>query len=186
MRKVLVGLAGYLSSGKDVVSARLVDTYGFNHVSTSDIIRFYMAEHGMGTPDRDSMRTIGTTLREERGADYLVRLALENDADYLVVSGLRAVAEVQAIKNAGGVILACIAPIEMRYERMSRRGRTGDGVSFEEFRAQEEKEMKSENPEGQNIAAVVAMADIVINNDKTLENLHAEVDRVAKEILQKS
>lgn len=181
MRKILIGLGGQLSSGKDTVSAYLVEKHGFKHISTGDMIRFYIAEHGMGAPERDLMLTVGTTLREEHGADYLVRMALENEADKLVVSGIRAITEAQAIKDAGGVIIACTAPIEVRYERLFSRGRDGDNtITLEKFREQEEREMSNTNPEAQNIRAVIAMADTVINNSGTLEDLQKEVDSFCK------
>ncbi len=182
MRKMLIGLGGHPSSGKDTVAAYLVEKHGFNHVSTSDMIRFYMAERDMGPQDRDSLRVIANTLREEHGADYFARLALQNDAEYLVVSGLRAIAEVETVKKAGGKILAITAPIEARYKRVTERGRASDAVTFEEFKLQEEKEASNTNPEAQNVSGVIAMADTVINNSGTLEDLQKEVDK----FLQKS
>ncbi len=182
-REILVGLVGHPSSGKDTVAAYLVDTHKFTHVSTGDMIRFYIAEHGIEGQDRDTLKMVGTMLREEHGADYLARLALQNNSSRLIVSGLRAIAEAKMIQAAGGIIIACTAPIEIRYERASERGRLTDGVTFEKFKVQEEAEASNPNLEAPNVSAVVAMADYTINNVGTLQDLHNEVDEIIKERL---
>lgn len=184
-REMLIGLVGHPSSGKDTVAAYLVDTHGFTHVSSSDSVRFYIAEHQMGEANRDLMRAVSTTLREKHGADYLVRLALENEAPLLVVSGLRAIAEGEAIKKAGGVILACTTPIGVRYKRAKERGRVGDEITFETFKSQEEAETSNPNPEAQNVSAVITMADYTINNTGTISDLHVKVNDIISGLVPK-
>jgi dephospho-CoA kinase len=180
MRKALIGLVGHPSSGKDTVAAYLVERHNFVHVSTGDLIRAYVTEHNMGGLDRDTLRVVSTTLREEHGADFFTQMALKNDSPYLVISGPRAIREAGAVQDAGGLLLACTAPIEVRYARVGERGRIGDGVSFEKFREQEEAEASSTNPESQNVSAVLKMADHIINNTGSLEDLQNSVEEFLK------
>lgn len=182
--QVLIGVVGHPSSGKDTVAAHFVAKHGFVHISMGDMIRFYIAEHGMGEATRDLMRIVGTTLREEHGADYFIKLALSNNADvsHLVISGLRTVAEAKAIKGAGGTLVACTAAIENRYAWARERGRIGDNISFETFKQQEDAEASSPNPEAQNVDAVVEMADYVIENTGPLDELERKADELLAKI----
>ncbi len=82
------------------------------------------------------------------------------------------------MKEHGGTLIAIDANREKRYERINGRGSALDQVSFEEFCEQEEREMHSDDPNKQNIAKVMEMADVVIHNDGTLDDLHREVEKI--------
>jgi dephospho-CoA kinase len=181
-----IGLVGHPSSGKDTVAAHLVDRHKFIHVSTGDLVRFYIAEHDLGEPTRELMHQVGNILRIEHGPDYLVRLALKTQATHLAVSGLRALAEVTALKEAGGIIIGCTAPLELRYRRAKERGRIGDDISFEAFTEQEEAEEVSTNPDAQNVAGVMAMADYTIENSGSLEHLHRQMDTLFSKLTKQA
>lgn len=38
-RPQLIGLAGTFASGKDTLAKRLIETFGYEHASTSDMVR---------------------------------------------------------------------------------------------------------------------------------------------------
>jgi len=172
--RTLIGLVGFGSVGKDTVSRYLVDKFGFTHVSSGDLIRAYMTENKLGEQTRDALQKVINELREKNGGDYLVRIALENPSPRLVVSGLRAIPEVERIKKEGGIIIAVTAPIEKR---------ATDRISFEKFKAIEVQEMENQNLAAQNITAVLAMADITINNSGSRDHLFAEINRIMAGII---
>jgi dephospho-CoA kinase len=118
---------------------------------------------------------VGNRLRAEHGPDYLARLALEAGKRPLAVSGLRNPAEVQSILDAGGVIVALDANLDTRYRRAIERGRISDGVSFEAFTQQQEKEEANPDPNAQQLREVLAMAQIRLMNDGSIEELHSQV-----------
>ena len=60
--------------------------------------------------------------------------------------------------------------MELRFERSVARGRPGDGTSLEEFAARESRE-NSSDPRQQQLARTFMMADHVLSNDGTLEQL---------------
>ena len=101
MTKVIIGVVGHPSSGKDTVSYYLADAFQFSHVSTGDLVRFYISEHGLGEPTRALLHDVSNTLRAEHGPSYLVQLALEqaSDRSHLVVSGLRTVSEARYLQE---------------------------------------------------------------------------------------
>jgi dephospho-CoA kinase len=177
---IRLGIVGQPSSGKDTVASYMVDSHKFVHISTGDIVRFYAAEHGLGEPTRELLRDIANTLRAEHGADYLTRLAIQHEASRLVISGLRTLAEAEFIQNQGGKIIAVEATPRHRYNRALDRKRVGEDISFERFceLAQIEAIAAANNPIVQNVNAVIAMADVIITNDGTLQALHSQIDRI--------
>ena len=76
-------------------------------------------------------------------------------------------------------MLVVDADRKTRYDRITSRGSATDAVSFEEFCAQEDREMKSEdptNPAKMSINAVIKMADYHLENNGSIEELHAQID----------
>lgn len=74
---------------------------------------------------------------------------------------------------------------QVRYERLLARARPGEGVqSFEDFMVMEAKEnvAKSTN---QQLDATFELAQRVIDNSGTLEELHAKLEKFLEEISAK-
>ncbi|TSC67760.1 MAG: dephospho-CoA kinase [Parcubacteria group bacterium Gr01-1014_72] len=184
-KKVILGIVGHPSCGKDTVAEYLVKKHGFVYASTSDAIRSYMKEYSMGEPLRERMAVVAHELRKREGGDVLVRLTLglNKGVERIAVGGLRAVAEAQALRIAGGKIIAITAPIEVRYERARKRGRIGE-ESFERFRANEERESANPDPNAPNVNAVIALANITIENVGTREELFKNIDDAVTPLLQ--
>ena len=183
MKRMIIGLVGHPSSGKDTVAKYLVDKYGFTHVSTSDLLREYVRKEGLGEPTRELLNKVGTFVREKNGADYLVSLGLQNNAPRIVISGIRSLSEGNKIKSSGGYIFALYAPIELRYELSRGRGRVGDGT-FEEFKTIEEKESRNTDPNAQNVEGVMALADFTADNISGLDTLYKQIDLIIEGILR--
>ena len=140
-KKIIFGLSGHPSGGKDTVAKYLVAHYGFKHISTGDGLRAYIRQHNLGELDRENMNKVVTELRKKFGNDFLVRDVLDNNSsDRLVLSGLRSSGEAKAIKTAGGILVAVDATMQTRYRRALARGRIGDEISFATFAAEQNKE----------------------------------------------
>jgi dephospho-CoA kinase len=74
--------------------------------------------------------------------------------------------------------LAIDADQRLRYERAMTRGNESDHVSFEKFQEQEQAEMTTMDVNKQNISACMAMADIVVSNDGTVEELYEQLNQI--------
>lgn len=179
---ILIGLVGHPSSGKDTVSAYLMEKYDFRQSSGGEFLRFYIKEHNLGEPTRELMHEVANKLRSENGPDYLIKISLENQHPRLVLNGIRTNIEAETLKKQGGILIALTAPIEVRYKRAGERGRIGDGVSFEEFKKIEEIESKNSDPNAQNVNAVMKMADYTIINDGSKETLENKIEEVLNNI----
>ena len=75
---------------------------------------------------------------------------------------------------AGFHLLGIDAPVEVRFERSKARGRTGDGASLEDFVRDEEREQGGAGP-GQQLRTCLSLADVIISNDGTIEELRRRV-----------
>ncbi len=182
-KRIIIGIAGHPSGGKDTVARYLVKKYGFVHISTSDILRSYMSEHKLGDLSRENMNKVVTQLRKKFGTDFLVRDVLETNQDAkLVLSGLRSSGEAKAITQAGGIIVAVDASLRVRYKRALKRGRIGENISFEQFVEEQEKEDSPTNPNAPSVASVTSVAQEHIDNSSTRLHTHTQVDALTKRL----
>ena len=85
-------------------------------------------------------------------------------------------------EHPNAILLAIDADQRTRYERIHVRQSELDSVTFEEFQAQEEREMENTEPHKQNIQAVIDQADHHLTNNGSLEELHAQIDAVLAEL----
>ncbi len=175
---MLIGITGTDGSGKGEVVARLVGHHGFTHYSSRSIILEHIPKGA--EPTRSQMRLTANELRAKYGNDFLVQKALEKMAadgvEKAVVESIRTVAEADTIQKHGGLLIAVDANQHIRYERVQKRRSETDKVSFETFVEQEELEKNDHNPHGMQKAKVMNMADRLILNEGTLEELHRQVD----------
>lgn len=175
---MIIGITGTIGAGKGTVVEYLMQTKGFAHYSVRDFLMEEIARRGL-PPDRDSMREVGNDLRLVHGSSYLMevahRHASEQGGDALLES-VRALKEAEFLRANGAFLLAVDADRKLRYERIHARGSTTDHVDFDTWVAQEEQELASTDPNGMNVIGVMRMADARIENDGSLEELHAKVD----------
>lgn len=87
--------------------------------------------------------------------------------------------EVEALKQKEHFLLFAIdADPKVRYERVVLRASETDKISYEEFVANEQREMNNIDPTKQNISACMQLADHLFTNDGTFEELHQQIDEV--------
>ncbi len=182
MKKLIIGITGTFSSGKDTVAEYLAKK-GFFHLSLSDLVREECQKRKQYT-SRDDLIKVANELRQNYGPGILAKIAKERikDKEKIVISSIRNPAEVEELKKEGCFFLLAIdAPIKLRYQRAKKRGRIDDTVTFEKFKKQEEFERKG-NQFQQQLDKVILMADYTIINDKTLEELYQKIDKILNKI----
>ena len=160
----VIGLAGTFAAGKDTLAWWLVENHGFTHVSTGNLLR-EAAQERYGNIERPTLSQMGRELREENGPGVLASRALLEGRP-IVISGIRAAGEAEAIKEAGGVMVFIDADPSVRYERMRTRARDEEAVlSYDNFMARERRELiAKDDPTDQNIGIVKGMSDIILDN----------------------
>lgn len=179
---LLIGLVGQSLAGKDTVAKHLVDKYDFSYISTGDIVRAYVTKHQLGDLSLDNLQLVANRLREQFGADYLAKIALQEFQQNLIVSGLRNPAEVHLLQQHKATILAITASQEARYLRASKRQNKKDYGDFTAFIARDDYELDTTNPNGQNLKAVISLGDIFIDNDDSQKVLIKKVDEIMTQL----
>jgi len=175
-RPRLIGLTGTNGAGKGVVLEYL-KTRGYAGVSLSDVIREALAEEGV-PPGRDAMIAKGNELRRRFGADVLARRVLARVSGPTAIDSIRNPAEVACLRRQEGFFLLAVdAPPALRFERVQARGRDESAATLEEFRLKENEE-KSRSLEAQQIDACMALADAVVINNGSFEDLYRRLEDI--------
>jgi dephospho-CoA kinase len=177
---MIIGITGTNGAGKGVVVDYLITQKGFTHFSNSGRISEELKRRGMEL-SRTNMRAVGNEFREKYGSGYLVEKALQEAAAQnlsdIVIESIRSTGEAYALQNAQGKLLVLDAERKIRYDRIFHRRSGKDHVDFETFVLQEEREWHGAlGAHDMNIRSVIEMADHVIENNISLEDLYAQVE----------
>ncbi|MFQ5541068.1 MAG: AAA family ATPase [Candidatus Paceibacteria bacterium] len=182
---MIVGITGTDGAGKGTVVDYLVNEKGFAHYHARTLIIEEIEKRGLEV-NRSNMRIVANDLRREHGNDYIVSFFLERSKKTgdkkVVIDSLRAVAEAETLKKAGGTLVAVDADQEIRFERVQARRSESDKVSFEEFARHEALEMNDPDPHGMQKAKVIEMADYTILNNGTFEDVYMQVEAILKKL----
>jgi dephospho-CoA kinase len=182
---MIIGITGTIGAGKGTVVNYLVKEKGFTHLSVRDFLLGEIRHRGMEVDDRSAMREVANDLRATHGPAYIIEMlyerALKRD-EHVLVESIRAIGEAEFLKSKDVSILAVDADRKLRYERIIARGASTDHVDFDTWVMQEERELASTVPWDMNIIGVMRVADARIENDGTLEELHAKVNEALSHI----
>ncbi len=173
---MVIGLTGPNAAGKSEAASRLA-ALGFRIHSLSDVVREEAAARGL-PPERKNLIRIGNELRERHGPGVLAERILPRLGGRDVVDSIRSPEEVAVLRRLPGFVLVGIrADVRTRFERGLARGRPGDPGTLEEFLAREREE-NLEEPNRQQLDATLSLADVIVDNDGTLADLHRALDRI--------
>jgi dephospho-CoA kinase len=179
---MIIGTAGTFGAGKDEVS-KYLEAKGFEHVSTSIILREKVNEAGLEINALNLFET-SNKISDEFGNGALAEWAFERiDSNQAVISGLRKAGEIDFLKRQKDFSLFFVdAPIKLRYSRIQSRKREGEEtLSLEEFRNKEDLELRGDTG-SQNILYCKEKADFILSNTGTIEDLHTKVDDIIRQL----
>lgn len=180
---MIIGITGTLGAGKGVLSD-ILKSKGFEHYSVREFIVDEIKKRGMEV-NRDSMVIVANGLREKKGVGYIVEQLYDRAEGDAVIESLRTVGEVEALRKKRDFVLFSIdADAKMRFERVKGRGSVTDDIDFGTFLENEKREMHSDDPNKQNIAAVMAISDYQFENNGTMDELKEKVEEVLEECLE--
>ena len=182
MTSIVFGLTGKNASGKGTV-ADILRQNEFTYHSLSDALRDELNLLGK-EETRENLIEIGNKLREEGGPGVLAdKLVSKLDtAENHIVDSIRNPSEVNSLKQKSSLckffLISVNADARLRYDRLCTRGRIGDSDSWEKFVEQERQEDTSDDPNKQQLSKTMSMADYIIDNSGTLDELEEQVKKI--------
>jgi len=144
-----------------------------------DVIREETAKRGL-EPTPQNVGKVMLELRKEGGAgvvaDKCVLKIEQTSNPKIVVDGLRSFVEAEVfMKRLPSFILVTVhSSPQVRFERLSTRGRSDDPKTWEVFHERDMREL------GVGIGNAIALAEYVIINDGTKKALNAKVAQVLR------
>lgn len=178
-----IALIGKMRSGKDSVGEYLTEKYGYKRYAFGDGIReiieqFYPDVLEKGKP-RYHLQYLGQALRhldEDVWVKYLLKKVSTHEEYFyscfkyypnIVVTDTRQKNEVEKLRANGFIVVKIDCPQEIRLERMKKNG---DNFSEKDLNHDTEKQVD------------LSIPDYTIVNDKGLEELYAEVDKLIRKV----
>ncbi len=189
---MIVGVVGKIAAGKTTV-AKFFEEKGFCRVSCSDplidLLNHSVSEYSWvpklpekAEPTRDKLIEFGKHLKDRYGEDVLIRLAVDKkrNCKNIVIDGVRSEGEINAVKRLGGKVIYVEASPETRFKRLVERKASKDKTikSFEDFRAMDDVEEHLYHT-----SELKGLADYIIVNEGTLEELRRKVEEIIAEVV---
>jgi dephospho-CoA kinase len=178
-RKKIITIVGMPGAGKAIVS-KIASSHDVPVLICGDVVREETKKRGLA-PTPENTGKVMLSIRQEDGpavvAKRLIPKIASSGAPLVVVEGVRSMAEVEELRrNHTVVIVAVHASPKTRYERLVARGRSDDPKSWEEFAERDEREL------GVGIGNVIALAQEMLVNEKSFEDMNAVSDTVVSRV----
>ncbi len=176
---VIIILVGMPGSGKDIFVQEATKA-GFNHIRMGDMVRLFAKEASIDSSDT-SIGGFATSQREKFGPEIWAKRTLEKmPQGNVLIDGSRSLAEINCFKNMLGKDLKVIgidAPTQMRFQRLTARGRDDDPSAFEDFQTRDNRELSW------GLGEALENAEITLANDGTLEEFRNKCQSMINDII---
>ena len=183
MALVVLGIAGLHGSGKTEV-AKALGKFDVPNVRMGDVVLEELKRRGKEINEA-SVASVADELRRREGLGAIAKRCIPlirargEGKRAVVVDGIRGIAEVEEFRRAFGDgfhLIAVWVNERIRYGRIKSRRRVDDARSLETFRGKDQREL------GWGLGEAFALADFMILNEGTLEELHQSAIKIFKSL----
>lgn len=156
-------------AGKSTIADGL-KSRGFKIINMGDVVRAEAKNRDI-EPTAANLGRLMFELRKRNGQGAIAELVKDritnSESDTVIIDGIRSSAEIQVLRRYGNVrMLAVHASAETRFGFVSRRGRSDDPRTRENFEARDTRELDV------GISSPIALSEEIINNNsKTRDEL---------------
>lgn len=178
---IIIWITWTLGAGKGTIVEYLVQKKWFQHFSVRSFLIQEIEKRQLSV-NRDTMVMIANELRATYGPAYIIEQLYQQAKvtwKNAIIESIRAIGEVESLKGKENFhFFAVDADPKIRYERIVLRWSETDKISYEEFIANEQREMNNTDPTKQNIAACMQLADHAFTNNWTFDELYEQIETV--------
>ncbi len=166
--KIIIGLTGSFGSGCGTLRNTLEKRFQFRSFKLSEEVKEEAKRQKLNHKDRDTLQSIGNSLREENGSNYLANKAIqkadEAGQDKIVFHGIRNVGEIREFRKSPNFYLVAVD-----CSRDTRWKRLKDGEIYKGNEAIFDKHDARDKDEdlwyGQQVLKCVEESDILFINE---------------------
>ena len=174
----IVAFTGMPASGKSE-AVQIAKDKGIPVIRMGDLVWEETRRQGKPLNDKN-VGSVASALRKEQGMDVWAKRTVEKirslkNASLFVIDGVRNMEEIEFFKKELGLdflVVAIDAPDELRRKRAVARGRTDDSKDLKDLEERDKREIHW------GLQKVIADADIIIENNGSLEGLRKQVLKV--------
>jgi dephospho-CoA kinase len=180
----VIGTVGMPGSGKSVISQILQEKLNSLYIIMGDVIREEVMKEGL-EPTSDNVQMTMITIRKREGNDIVAKRCIEkvkeNEEKYewAIIEGLRGLEELSTFRKhlSSFLLVAIHSSPYTRFNRLKQRGRSDDPNSREMFDKRDQTELKV------GIGSVIALADHILVNEGSKEDLVSQIDHLLERVL---
>lgn len=179
---MIIGITGTIGAGKGTVS-EYFEKKGYRHLSVSAFLAQEAARRGKAAT-RAARRELGNIYRKESPTALIEAVLAEANPhlENIIVESLHTVSEVEYVRHIGGIVISVDAPLAVRWNRIKNLVGEKYGTSYEEFVAEQNRQMISEDPNENNLRAAGETADYRLENAGSEEELFEKLSAMLPEI----
>lgn len=177
---MIIGITGTLGAGKGTV-VEILKERGFSHYSVRDFLVEEIKRRGLEV-SQGNMASVANDLRARNGPSYIVEQLYWKAAGEkgdVIIESVRCPGEVEALKGKKDFVLWAVdADPEIRYTRIVERKSSAvdeKKFTFQKFMEREGAQMNNSDPNLQNLGVCIEMADVLLRNDWTVQELKGKV-----------
>jgi dephospho-CoA kinase len=170
-------IAGMPGAGKEEF-VTVAKEHGYDVVRMGDVVRAEAKRQGVAATDQ-GIGGFASSERQKHGFDIWALRAVEHvKNDRTIIDGSRGLMELaiyqKRLKDVK--LLAIHSSPTVRYSRLQARGRSDAPKDWKEFSARDDREL------GWGLGSIIAMADVMIVNEGTLEEFKSRCSHCLSEL----
>jgi len=184
-KPLIIGITGAFGSGKST-AAEILESLGFAKIGLVQFLEEELKSRGKNKVTRKLLQDLGNQLREKYGAEVLAQKALklikEKRIKKAVVEGFRNSSEIEEFRKQGDFkLIGIVVNRKIRFERLKKLKRR-EKLNRELFNKLDNRDLGiGEGQKGLQVAICLALSDIFIENNQSLEELKSKIQGALKE-----
>ena len=183
---IIIGITGTLGAGKGTIVDYLVQERGFKHYSVRDYLIKEIKRLNLEV-NRDSMTSVANNLRAKNSPSFVIDEIYKEAVQHgqnCIIESIRTEGEISSLRKKEHFYLFAVdADSKLRYDRITLRKSATDHVSSETFHQNEKREFESTDPNKQNLKRCIELADYVLMNNGSIDDLMQQTEEIMSQIL---